>query len=140
MSLQTRGLNDVERLCARLIRLCEMREEVLVRSGLSSVWCNKECDPVFRRINNNAEMCIYDFMTPPSWSDAKVAEESHHLSLPLLERVPSHTTTPTTEEEVVERASEAGSSALELDRAKGVDEADLADLCAKIEDSLERDE
>nr|GFC30231.1 hypothetical protein [Tanacetum cinerariifolium] len=27
-------------------------------------------------------------------SDAKVVEESHHLSLPLLERVPSHTTAP----------------------------------------------
>ncbi|GKF96626.1 hypothetical protein Tco_0292447, partial [Tanacetum coccineum] len=39
-------------------------------------------------------MSIYDFMTLPSWSDAKVAEESHHLSLLLLERVPSHTTAP----------------------------------------------
>ncbi|GJW73780.1 hypothetical protein Tco_0133150 [Tanacetum coccineum] len=84
--------NDVQRLRARLIHLREMREEVLVRFGLSSVWFNKECDPVFRRIDNNAEMSIYDFMTLPSWSDAKIVEESHHLSLPLLERVPSHTT------------------------------------------------
>ncbi|GKD53207.1 hypothetical protein Tco_1286594 [Tanacetum coccineum] len=37
-------------------------------------------------------------------------------------------------------ASEAGSSAIELDHAEGADEADLADLCAEIEDSLERDE
>ncbi|GJZ90690.1 reverse transcriptase domain-containing protein [Tanacetum coccineum] len=37
--------NDVQRLCARLICLREMREEVLVRSGLSSVWFNKDCDP-----------------------------------------------------------------------------------------------
>ncbi|GJS22219.1 hypothetical protein Tco_0450851 [Tanacetum coccineum] len=117
--------NDVERLCARLICLREMREEVLVRSGLSSMWFNKECDPVFRRIDDNAEMSIYDFMTLPSWSDAKVVEESHHLSLPLLERVPSHTTAPAAEE----------GDAL----AEGVDETDLSDFCAKIEDSLERD-
>ncbi|GKG47434.1 hypothetical protein Tco_0506919, partial [Tanacetum coccineum] len=44
-----------------------------------------------------AEMRIYDFMTFPSWSDAKIVKESHHLSLPMLERVPSHTTAPTTE-------------------------------------------
>ncbi|GKE01141.1 hypothetical protein Tco_1389124, partial [Tanacetum coccineum] len=39
--------NDVQRLCARLIYLCGMREEVLVRYGLSFVWFNKECDPLF---------------------------------------------------------------------------------------------
>ncbi|GKA71652.1 hypothetical protein Tco_0777791, partial [Tanacetum coccineum] len=60
-----------------------------------------ECDLVFRRIDDNAEMCIYDFMTLPSWSDTKIAEESHHLSLPLLERVPSHTTAPTTEGAII---------------------------------------
>ncbi|GKA79242.1 hypothetical protein Tco_0785838, partial [Tanacetum coccineum] len=36
--------NDVELLCPHLICLREMRKEVLVRSGLSSVWFNKECD------------------------------------------------------------------------------------------------
>ncbi|GKG53858.1 hypothetical protein Tco_0555258, partial [Tanacetum coccineum] len=30
--------------------------------------------------------------TLPSGSDAKIVEESHHLSFPLLERAPSHTT------------------------------------------------
>ncbi|GKB85360.1 hypothetical protein Tco_0957632 [Tanacetum coccineum] len=132
--------NDVQRLCARLIRLRKMREEVLVRSRLSSVWFNKECDPVFQRVDDNAEMSIYDFMTLHSWSDAKIAEESHHLSLPLLERVSSHTTAPATEEEAAEKDLEASSSALELDQAEGTDEADLADLCAEIEDNLERDE
>ncbi|GJZ72749.1 hypothetical protein Tco_0636895 [Tanacetum coccineum] len=149
--------NDVERLCARLIRLCEMREEVLIRSGL--------------------KMSIYDFMTIPSWSDAKIVEKSHHLPLPLLERVPSHTTAPTPEGAIIplptldeiaaflpdsrlvkmskgssqanrpskkrklqKRASEAGSSAPELDQVEGADEADLANLCAEIEDSLKRDE
>nr|GEU92171.1 hypothetical protein [Tanacetum cinerariifolium] len=103
--------NDVQRLCSCLIHLHEMREEVLVHSGL--------------------KMSIYDFMTFPSWSDAKVIEESHHLSLSLLSvfrRI------------LLCRDLEAGSSAVELDQAEGTDEADLADLCAKIEDSLERDE
>ncbi|GJX16679.1 hypothetical protein Tco_0217511 [Tanacetum coccineum] len=160
--------NDVERLCARLIRLCEMREEVLVRSGL--------------------KMSIYDFMTLPSWGDAKVTEESHNLSSPLLERVPSHTTMPAakgamillpTPDEIVaslpdphlakkskgpsqvkvrsasdtapepgwpskkrklrKRASEAGSSSPEQGQAKGVDEADLTDFCTEIKNSLVRD-
>ncbi|GKE42306.1 hypothetical protein Tco_1469590 [Tanacetum coccineum] len=79
--------NDVERLHVHLIRLREMRKEVLVCSGLSSVWSNKECDP----------MSIYDFMTLPSWGDAKIVEEPHHLSKPMLERVLSHTTTPASE-------------------------------------------
>ncbi|GKB49816.1 hypothetical protein Tco_0900569 [Tanacetum coccineum] len=55
----------------------------------------------FRRIDDNAEMSIYNFMTLPSWSDAKIVEESHHLSLPLLELVASHTTAPTTEGAII---------------------------------------
>nr|GEX98022.1 hypothetical protein [Tanacetum cinerariifolium] len=39
------------------------------------------------------EISIHDFMTLPSWGDAKVVEESHHLSSSLLDRVPLHTTT-----------------------------------------------
>ncbi|GJV07154.1 ribonuclease H-like domain-containing protein [Tanacetum coccineum] len=93
--------NDVERLCARLIYLREIREEVLVRSVLSSVWFNKECDPVFRRIDDNSEMSIYDFMTFPSWGDAKVVEESYHLSSSLLECVSPHTTAPAGEGDMI---------------------------------------
>nr|GEV61842.1 hypothetical protein [Tanacetum cinerariifolium] len=61
--------NDVQRLCARLIYLREIREER---------WAS-------------------NFMNLSSWSDAKIVDESHHLSLLLLERVPSHTTSPTSE-------------------------------------------
>ncbi|GJY85002.1 hypothetical protein Tco_0499028 [Tanacetum coccineum] len=128
--------NDVQRLCAHLIRLRDMREEVLVRSGLSSVWFNEECDPIFRR------MSIYDFMTLPSWSDAKISEESHHLSLPLLERAMSHSTTlatkgaiiplPTTDEIVASPPDSPGSSAPELDQAKGTDETDRADSLPRL--------
>ncbi|GKA22796.1 hypothetical protein Tco_0708758 [Tanacetum coccineum] len=142
-----------QRLYARLICLREMREEVLVRSGLSSVWFNKECDP----------MSIYDFMTLPSWSDAQVVEESHNLSSSLLDHVSSHTTAPTAEGAMIplptadeiaaslldlrlakkklrKRASEPGSSASKLGQTEGVNEADLTDFCAKIKTSLERDE
>ncbi|GKE14302.1 hypothetical protein Tco_1421879 [Tanacetum coccineum] len=181
--------NDVQRLRARLIHLREMRDKVLVRSGLSSVWFNKECDPVFQRINDHAKMSIYDFMTLPSWSDAKIVEESHHLSLPLLERVLLHTTTPAADgamvplptsdeiaaslpdlclakkskgpfqarvhldsEAVAEpirtskkrklkrKALEVDSNAPELGQAEGMDDDDLTDFCAEIEDNLEKDE
>ncbi|GKD60868.1 hypothetical protein Tco_1298377, partial [Tanacetum coccineum] len=104
------------------------------------------------------------------WGDAKVAEEFHHLSSLLLERVLSHTIAPAAEgamillptpDEIVaslsdprlakkskgpsqrklkKRASEAGSSAPELGQAEGMNEVDLTDLCSKIENSLERDE
>nr|GEU67518.1 hypothetical protein [Tanacetum cinerariifolium] len=46
-------------------------------------------------------MSIYDFMTLPFWSDAKIAEESHHLSLSMLERVLSDTTAPTTKGSII---------------------------------------
>nr|GEU77030.1 hypothetical protein [Tanacetum cinerariifolium] len=90
--------------------------------------------------------------------DAKVVEESHHLSSPLLERVPSHTTTrrgvrvrsasdtapepsqSSKKRKLSKRASEAGSSAPELGQDEDVDEADLTDFYAEIENSLEKDE
>nr|GEV92084.1 reverse transcriptase domain-containing protein [Tanacetum cinerariifolium] len=103
------------------------------------------------------EMSIYDFMTLPSWGDAKVVEEPHHLSLPLLERVPSHTTAPAAEgaiiplptpDEIVAsipdprlaKNSKAGSSASKLGQVEGVNDTDLTNFCAEIGSSLERDE
>ncbi|GKB19554.1 hypothetical protein Tco_0853477, partial [Tanacetum coccineum] len=128
-------LNDVERLCARLIRLREMKEEVLIRSGLSSVWFNKKCDLVFRRINDNAgaeNLIIY-----PS---------------PLLERVPSHTTAPATIGAIISLPTPDEIAASLPDphlakksngpsqvRAEGVDEVDLTDFCTEIKNSLVRD-
>ncbi|GJT11806.1 hypothetical protein Tco_0858848 [Tanacetum coccineum] len=115
-----------------------MRDKVLVRSGLSFVWFNEECDPIFRRVDDNAEMSIYDFMTLPSWSDAKIAEESHHLSLLLLERVPSHTTVLTTEGAIIPLPT-LDEIVASLPDSR-TDETNLADLCTEIEDSLKRDE
>nr|GEV47407.1 hypothetical protein [Tanacetum cinerariifolium] len=172
-----------------VLKYFKMREEVLVRSGLSYVWFNKECDLVFRRINDNAEMNIYDFITLPSWSDSKIVEESYHLPLPLLERVPSYTTASAAEGAMVSlpnpdeifvslsdprlakkskgpvqarvhldsevvakpsqmskkrklkrKASKVYSNAPKLGQAKGMDDANLTDFHAKIEDSLEKDE
>nr|GEU33381.1 hypothetical protein [Tanacetum cinerariifolium] len=100
---------------------------------------------------SSLQKSIYDFMTLPSWSDDKIAKKSHHLSLPLLERVLSHTTAPAMEGDIISLPtpneitaslldSRLINNAPELDQAKGTDEADLADLCNEIEDSLERDE
>ncbi|GKF89768.1 hypothetical protein Tco_0263731, partial [Tanacetum coccineum] len=52
----------------------------------------------------------------------------------------SQASQPSKKRKLQKRASEVGFSAPELDQAKGANEADLADLCAEIEDSLERDE
>ncbi|GJT02377.1 hypothetical protein Tco_0823546 [Tanacetum coccineum] len=162
--------NDMERLRVHLIRLRETREEVLVRSGLNFDWSNKECDMVFQRNDDNSEMSFYDFMTLPSWGDAKIVEEPHHLSTPLLEHVPSHIIALATEDALIQLptpdevaaaqpdlrlarkskgpsqrrlkkiASKAGSSAPELGQAKGLNEAGITNLCVELEDSIERDE
>ncbi|GJS16051.1 zf-CCHC domain-containing protein [Tanacetum coccineum] len=113
--------DDVEWLCARLIRLCKMKEEVLVRSSLSFVWSNQKCDPVFWRKDDNSEMSIYDFITLPSWGDAKVVEEPHHHPAPFLERVLWHTTAPAAE-----------------DHIKRFGDADISSFWVELEDSLER--
>ncbi|GJX82019.1 hypothetical protein Tco_0331500 [Tanacetum coccineum] len=75
--------NDVTRLCARLIKLREINEAVLVRSGLSSVWFNQKRDPVFRMKNDNSEMSIYDFMTLSTWENAKGTP----ILLPTLDEI-----------------------------------------------------
>nr|GEV08720.1 reverse transcriptase domain-containing protein [Tanacetum cinerariifolium] len=117
--------NDVQRLCARIICLREIKEEVLVHS----------------------EMSIYDFMTLPSWGDAKFFEELHHLPIPLLDRVPQHTTTPTAEGALImlptpderklrKRASEVGSSASEVEQVEGLEDA--SDFWVDLKNSLER--
>nr|GEV35572.1 hypothetical protein [Tanacetum cinerariifolium] len=210
----------VHRLCACLICLCEMRNEVLVRSGLSFVWFNKECEPVFRRIDDNAgrlggynfcsllvvpfgywfsfskrhntkDVCmddgpsslkkwkdkfflidgraVPDYLT---WrhscscvlddllSDGYDRDDMQRLcacliclcemrkevlvrsgSSPCQEVKGTFFGWPTIKKRKLQkRASEVGSSAPELGQAEGVNEADLADLCAELEDSLERDE
>ncbi|GJX23355.1 ribonuclease H-like domain-containing protein [Tanacetum coccineum] len=93
------SLARVSMLRVHLIRLREMKEELLVRSGLSSIWSNKECDSVFRRNDDTSAFMI--FMTLPSWGDAKILEEPHHLSKPLLERVLSHITAPVVEDALI---------------------------------------
>ncbi|GKE76485.1 hypothetical protein Tco_1542605, partial [Tanacetum coccineum] len=93
--------DDVQRLCACLICIREMREEVLVRSRLSSVWFDKDYDPVFRWIGDNAGRLGGYKICSLFVSDAKIVEESHHLSLLLLERVPSHTIAPASEGAII---------------------------------------
>ncbi|GKD10954.1 hypothetical protein Tco_1190639 [Tanacetum coccineum] len=105
-------------------------------------------------------------MTLKHGGDAKIFEEPHHLPDPLLERVLSHTTAPVAEDALIslptsdevvaaqpdprltrkskgpsqKRASEAGSSAPELWQAEGLNEADITNFGAELEDNIERDE
>nr|GEV26756.1 hypothetical protein [Tanacetum cinerariifolium] len=106
--------------------LREMREEVLVRSGLSSVWFNKECDQVFQRIDDNAA-------------------EGVMIPLPTADKIDASPPDPRQIEGVDERrnlkkrASKPGFGAPELRQTEGIDETDLTEFCAEIENSLERD-
>ncbi|GKC42850.1 hypothetical protein Tco_1060572 [Tanacetum coccineum] len=78
--------NDVLQLCARLAKLRDVDEAVLVRSGLNSVWLNWKCDPVLRKKDDNSVMSIYDFMIISSWDDAKVVKEPHGFADSILKR------------------------------------------------------
>ncbi|GJR44028.1 hypothetical protein Tco_1312131 [Tanacetum coccineum] len=155
--------NDAERLCAHLIRLREMKEAVLVRYGLSSVWSNRKSDLVLRRTSDNFEMGVYDFMTLPSWGDAKgtlvplptpdeivVAQPNPKLakkSKTLVKRkastsslIPLGPDQPTKKKRLRKKASEAGSSAPDLEQTEDVEDTDILEFCVEIEDSMERDE
>ncbi|GJU87878.1 hypothetical protein Tco_1295424 [Tanacetum coccineum] len=83
----------VERLKAHIVKLRDIPEGVLVRSGLSRVWRNPMCDPVLRRSDNTA-MSIHDFLCMPSLEKATVREEPHELGASILSRVADHTTPP----------------------------------------------
>nr|GEU39291.1 putative reverse transcriptase domain-containing protein [Tanacetum cinerariifolium] len=120
--------NDVEQLCARLIRLREMREEVLVPTGLSSVACS-----IAYYCAGNGR-CHYS-VAYPIWATSLLDSRLFKKS-----KGPSLASHPSKKRKLQKRASKAGSSAPELDRAEDADEANLADLCAEIKDSLERDE
>nr|GEV22922.1 hypothetical protein [Tanacetum cinerariifolium] len=106
--------SDVEQLRAHLICLHEMKEE----------------------------MSIYDLMTLPSWDDAKIVKEPHHLFEPLLKRVSSHTTVPAAEGALIPFPTpyEVVAAQPELEQAEGLNEANITDFCVKLEDSKERDE
>ncbi|GJS47634.1 hypothetical protein Tco_0597755 [Tanacetum coccineum] len=78
------NLADVEKLCGQCAKLHDVPEVVLICFGLSTFWLNRKCEPVFRK-NDNTIMSIYDFMTIPSWSEAKVVEEQHGLAGSILE-------------------------------------------------------
>ncbi|GJZ87366.1 retrovirus-related pol polyprotein from transposon TNT 1-94 [Tanacetum coccineum] len=85
--------NHVDQLKAHIVKLYNIPEGVLVRSGLSRVWRNPMCDPVLRRFDNTV-MSIYDFLCMPSLDKATVWEEPHGLDTSILGRVANRTTSP----------------------------------------------
>ncbi|GJS69012.1 hypothetical protein Tco_0701853, partial [Tanacetum coccineum] len=123
--------NDVAQLCTHLTRLHEINEAVLVRSGLSYVWFNENCDLVFRRKDDNSEMSIYDFMTLLTWENAE-----WNATAPLVG--PSEPDQPRRKIRLRKRASEAGSSTPVVKRAEDVEGTDILDFCTQLEDSFNR--
>ncbi|GJY02507.1 hypothetical protein Tco_0360659 [Tanacetum coccineum] len=85
--------DHVDRLKAHIVKLRDIPEGVLVRSGLSRVWRNPMCDPVLRR-SDNTVMSIHDFLCMPSLEKATVREEPHELGTSILGRVVDRTTPP----------------------------------------------
>ncbi|GJY61263.1 hypothetical protein Tco_0461920 [Tanacetum coccineum] len=119
--------NHVEQLCVHFIKLCEINEVVLVRSGLS---------------------------------DANVVEEPHHFPTLILERVHNNTIAPTAEGTLIllptldevaaaqpspkkrlrKKSSEARSSVSVLEQTKDVEDTDISDFHADLENKLEGNE
>ncbi|GKC20609.1 hypothetical protein Tco_1022759 [Tanacetum coccineum] len=82
--------DHVDRLKAHIVKLRDIPEGVLVRSGLSRVWRNPMCDPVLRR-SDNTVMSIHDFLCIPSLERTTVREEPHELGTSILGRVADRT-------------------------------------------------
>ncbi|GJY47535.1 hypothetical protein Tco_0436598, partial [Tanacetum coccineum] len=85
--------NHIDQLKAHIMKLHDIPEGVLVRSGLSRVWRNPMCDPVLRR-SDNTVMSIYDFLCMPSLDKVTVRKEPHRLETSILGRVADSTTSP----------------------------------------------
>ncbi|GJZ89692.1 hypothetical protein Tco_0661474 [Tanacetum coccineum] len=132
--------DDVERLCAGLICLREMREEVLVCSGLSFVWSNQKCDPVFRRKDDNSGrfggIIFSAFICYPLYHTTAPAAKGALIPLPT----PDEATTSQPDPRLARRSQvpEVGSSNLEVEQTKGLGDADISRFCVELEDSLER--
>ncbi|GKB81346.1 hypothetical protein Tco_0948241, partial [Tanacetum coccineum] len=96
--------DHVNRLKAHIVKLRDILEGVLVRSGLSRVWRNLMCDPVLRR-SDNTVMSIHHFLCIPSLEKATVREEPHELGTSILGRVVDLTTPPAPAGTTISRAS-----------------------------------
>ncbi|GJS46391.1 hypothetical protein Tco_0596512 [Tanacetum coccineum] len=96
--------NHVDQLKAHIVKLRDIPEGVLVRSGISRVWHNPMCDLVLR-CSDNTVMGIYDFLCMPSLDKATVREEPHRLDTSILGRVADRTTSPAPAGTPIPRAS-----------------------------------
>nr|GEU28991.1 hypothetical protein [Tanacetum cinerariifolium] len=85
--------NYVDNLKAHIVKLYDIPEGVLVRSGLSRVWRNPMCDLILRRPDNTV-LSIHDFLCMPSLDKVTVLEEPHGLDTFILGRVVDRTSSP----------------------------------------------
>nr|GFA05684.1 hypothetical protein [Tanacetum cinerariifolium] len=82
-------------------------------------------------------LCVYDDLPTDGYD--RNDEERLCARLICLREMRDEASRQSKKRKLQKRASKVGFCALELDQAEGANQADLADLCAKIEDSLERD-
>ncbi|GJV59349.1 hypothetical protein Tco_1465449 [Tanacetum coccineum] len=79
---------DIRRLSARIVKLRDMPEGVLVLFGLS-----RTPNPILRDSNRNV-MGIHDFPCFPEWTGSEVQEEVHYDVRPTLQRLSFYCTPP----------------------------------------------
>ncbi|GJU26468.1 hypothetical protein Tco_1165089 [Tanacetum coccineum] len=111
--------------------------------------------------SKTTKISIYDFLTLPTWENAKAVEEPHELASSILQRVQNNTTTPIflrrkassslvgpsepdeprRKRELRKKVSEVRSSAPAAEEAKDVDGVDVsgADYYTYLENFMERD-
>ncbi|GKE51181.1 hypothetical protein Tco_1486337 [Tanacetum coccineum] len=131
------NLNDVERIRICLIYLRDMNEEVLVHSGLSSVWFNQKCNPVFRRKDDNFGMLGrgYTFLSLCGFRFLSLI--LGFFSTPLLERIPKNTIAPTGEGLSIPLPTPDEIAVVE--QTEGLEDIDMSNFYVEREDSLEGD-
>nr|GEW23055.1 hypothetical protein [Tanacetum cinerariifolium] len=113
--------NHIDYLKAHIVKHHDIPEGVLVRSGLSRVWCNPMCDLVLRR-SDNTVMSIYDFLCIPSLDkvmeiavtrpDHKVVTKADHAAKREASTRPKISTNVAKKTRSSKKGSGAGSSGL----------------------------
>nr|GEY05271.1 hypothetical protein [Tanacetum cinerariifolium] len=96
--------SHVDQLKDHIVKLRDIPEGVLVRSGLSRVWRNPMCDPVLTHFDNTV-ISIHVFLCMPFLDKAMVRKEPHGLDISILGRVADRITSPTPAGTVIPRAS-----------------------------------
>nr|GEV86988.1 hypothetical protein [Tanacetum cinerariifolium] len=124
--------SHVDQLKAHIVKLRDIPEGVLVRSGLSRVWCNPMCDPVLRLMSIHDFLCMLSLdkateiaVTRP---DPKVVTKADHSAKRKTSTGPEISTNAAKKTRSSQKVSGAGSSGLAAgDRVEQTDDGTLDD-------------